>query len=79
MNEPKHIKFVEGPSKPKTKTWWVVNKYDDTHLGWIGWFVRWRKYSFFPKGGTVYEKDCLRDIADFCEEKTIEHKNRKIK
>ncbi len=72
--EGKHIKFVEGPPKPKTLTWWVVNKYDDTHLGWIGWFARWRKYSFFPKPETVYEEDCLRDIASFCEMKTKEHR-----
>jgi poly-D-alanine transfer protein DltD len=72
--EAKHLKFVEGPSKPKTKTWWVVNKHDDIHLGWIGWFARWRKYAFFPKPETVYEEDCLQDIADFCIRKTKDHK-----
>lgn len=79
-----HIKFVPGPSKPKTKTWYVVNKYDDAsgdfakaHLGWIGWYAPWRKYCFFPKGDTVYEKVCLREIANFCERKTSEHKAKK--
>lgn len=49
-----HIKFVPAPPKPKTKVWWVVNKHDDIHLGWIGWFGRWRKYAFYPKEETVY-------------------------
>jgi hypothetical protein len=70
----KHLKFVPGPPKPKTKTWWVVNRYDDIHLGWVAWFPRWRKYSFFVKPDRVFEQDCLRDIADFVERKTKEHK-----
>jgi hypothetical protein len=44
-------------------------------LGWVAWFSRWRKYAFYPKPETVYEEDCLRDIAEFCEAKTKEHKN----
>jgi len=69
-----HIKFVPAPPKPKTKVWWVVNKYDDGHIGNIGWYASWRKYSFFPNPNTVYEQVCLREIADFCERKTAEHK-----
>ncbi len=76
----KHLHFTEGPNKPKTKTWYVVNKHDDIQLGWVGWFARWRKYAFFPKIKTVYEEDCLKDIAQFCIDKTVEHKQaRKIK
>lgn len=56
--KPKHIKFVEGPNKPKTKTWWVVNKYDDFHLGWVGWFAKWRKYAFF-----LNQTLCLKKIV----------------
>lgn len=73
---PKHIKFIEGPPKPKTKTFWVVNKYDDFPLGSIGWFAKWRKYAFFPDVETVFEQDCLRDIAAFCEELTTEHRRK---
>jgi hypothetical protein len=72
-----HIKFVPAPPKPKTKVWWVVNKYSDGHLGWIGWFSRWRKYSFFPKADTVYEEVCLREIAGFCVARTKEHRERR--
>ena len=69
-----HIKFVPAPPKPKTKVWWVINKYDDGQLGWIGWFPRWRCYSFWVKPDTVYEKTCLREIAQFCEDQTKQHK-----
>ena len=67
-----HILFVPAPPKPKTKVWWVLNKYDSAQLGWIGWFARWRKYGFYPKEGTVYEETCLREIAAFCEQKSKE-------
>ena len=77
MEKGTHIKFMEAPPKPKTKVWWVVSKYDDIQLGTIAWFSRWRKYSFFPKGDTVYEWVCLREIADFCEKQTKEHKAKK--
>lgn len=41
-------------------------------LGEVKFWPRWRKFTFFPLAGTIYEKDCLRDIANFCEEKTAE-------
>ena len=71
----KHLEFHEGPPKPKTRTWFVVNSHDNFHLGWIGWFGRWRKYAFYPKPDTVYEEDCLRQIAEFCVDAT---KSRRI-
>ncbi len=47
-----------------TKTWEVTTK-KDIPLGHIRWYSPWRKYCFFPLGGTVYAASCLRDIADF--------------
>jgi len=69
-----HILFVPAPPKSKTKVWWVLNKYDEAQLGWVGWFARWRKYGFYPQTGTVYEETCLREIAAFCERQTKERK-----
>ena len=40
-------------------------------LGGIKWWGGWRKYCFFPEQATIFEKDCLRDIADFCEAQTF--------
>lgn len=42
-------------------------------LGSVRWFGRWRCYVFEPLRDTVYEKTCLREIADFCEKLTNEH------
>ena len=77
MTEPKYIKFVlSGTSASgKTKIWRITAKDDDSDfLGWIKWYGAWRCYGFFPyallSSNLVLEKQCLRDIADFCEEQT---------
>ena len=79
MNEPavgsypraKYLAFEPGPDKPKTKTWRVVS---DTFVGIIAWRGPWRQYSFFPEPGSVFEKTCLRDIANFCEYQSSVHR-----
>lgn len=65
------IRFEFNGSTGKTK-WWLVltNDAHPVKLGTVKWFGRWRQYGFFPEPNTVYERQCLRDIADFCETKT---------
>ena len=58
----------------KTKIFSVRAKEDDTFIGLVKWFGAWRKYCFFPIENTVFEQDCLRDIAQFIEEETKRHK-----
>jgi len=73
----KHLKFVEEKiPNLKTKKYWVVNKHDDIYLGAIDWYNQWRKYAFFPMIGTVYEEDCLQDIAQFIKNLTLLHKEK---
>jgi hypothetical protein len=43
-------------------------------LGRIKWFAPWRKYAFPPSSETVFEEDCLREIATFCVEETAMHR-----
>lgn len=60
----------------KTDCWCVVPKGNldmHTRLGEIRWFARWRKYCYFPGAATVYDANCLREIAGFCEQQTKEH------
>ena len=74
-----YIRFVSAEPKPKTKVWDVVKNTDDEFkitLGEVSWFGRWRCYAFFPHLDTVFEKTCLRDIADFCEEQTKAHRKK---
>lgn len=74
----KWITFLLSEEKPKTSVWRIETK--DTHniLGFIKWLARWRKYAFFPNTDTIYENDCLRDIASFIEEKMYDRKMQRL-
>ena len=75
-----HIAFVQIPHadewKRKTKVWYVTSKRDALKLGNVGWWGRWRRYVFSPHIQTLFDADCLREIADFCESQTEEHLSR---
>ncbi len=70
----KWIRFDLLDSTGKTNRWQVVTLDGSIVLGSVHWFGRWRGYAFFPLIDTVFERRCLRDIADFCEQKTKEHR-----
>jgi len=75
----KRLRFVKatqlgdivGPV-PKTKIWTVRNTQTRISLG----EGRWRQYSFLPNADLVFERTCLRTIADFCERQTQSHMKR---
>lgn len=64
----KWITFNEIEGTGKTKRWAVTANEGDHTLGVVKWYGPWRGYAFFPQAGTLYERTCLRDIADFIEE-----------
>ena len=75
--EVKYIDFSRSrPSKSgKTRIWRVLAfhglQLDDPYsLGEIKWCGAWRRYAFAPLSNTIYEQDCMRKIADFCEDQT---------
>jgi hypothetical protein len=72
----KWIKAVWVRKSPSGKTnVWEMRTTDYHHLlGEVRWYSPWRKYAFFPAAECVFEQDCLRDIAAFIEEATMEHK-----
>lgn len=72
--ESKWIEFEHFPPKPgyKTSIWIVKAKQSGATLGLIKWFPAWREYCFWPVDQTVYAISCLRDLADFIEEKNKE-------
>lgn len=66
---------LEASRNRKTTTVWDIRTSDGAFmLGQVKWFSRWRKYAFFPEAGTLYEERCMRDIADWCEASTKEHR-----
>lgn len=71
----KWIMFVEQNSAGlKTQVWSVISKDAGHGLGIVKWFTNWRCYSFAPSTNTIFEKDCLRDIAAFCDSATTQHR-----
>jgi hypothetical protein len=74
----KWIRFTKGAPRygMKTFTFFVLSAENDSLLGTVRWYSHWRRYAFFPDPKTVFEQDCLRDIADFCAERTREHRAR---
>lgn len=75
--ETKHLKFITAQPAKKTERWHVCMSGSGV-IGTVGWFGRWRRYAFFPSSGSVYEQDCLRDIAGFIEQKTKQHRAAKL-
>ena len=74
MSEPRWIRFVERSTTGKTRAWNVVAKDDGYWLGEIVWHSPWRCFGFSPSDRSFFEHRCLRDIADFCEARTKEHR-----
>ena len=67
-----HGKSISG----KTDIWGVVADQSNITLGTIRWYGPWRCYAFGPYLNALFEKDCLRAIANFCEEQTKMHKEK---
>lgn len=66
----KWIEFViqHKPENRKTDIYLVQTKGDNPiTIGCIKWYGSFRKYSFFPYENTVFENQCLKDIANFLE------------
>lgn len=78
MAESKWIRFekVGRPRGRLTDIFLVVTKDGGkdgagfAELGEIRWHAPWRRFAFFPADATLYESQCLRDLAAFCDEQT---------
>ncbi len=71
----KWVRFVLSDTPERKTNVWLVQTKDGEDLGEVKFWPRWRKYSFFPLPNTLYEQDCLWDIADFVAKKSLEHRN----
>ena len=71
-----YIDFVDHgiPFGRKTHFWSVVPKSGGAEIGEIKWYGPWRKYCFYAAGYAIFETVCLREIAEFLEAKTKEHR-----
>lgn len=73
------IEFCSMSKSGKTALYDVFPKGSDSSIGSVGWHAPWRRYAFFPLPGTLYEQDCLRDIADALEGLTGDHRKHRAK
>jgi hypothetical protein len=64
--------------KLKTKIWSCFAK-TGPFLGSVRWWSHWRRYCFFPQPETLFDANCLWDIADWCASQTTEQKQKKVK
>jgi len=66
------FQIVARPADKKTDTFNVIPNDGGVSLGYVKFYGAWRKYCFFPNPYTIFEQDCLRDIAIFCEQQTAQ-------
>jgi len=61
--------FVREPMNSKTgktKIWIIVDR-NNSPLGDVRWFGRWRCYAFFPEPDTVFNASCMNELVSFCD------------
>ena len=61
------------PKNRKTEIWTVVDQ-GEVRLGDVRWWAPWRRYTLHPDSGTLYDGECLSEIAMFCLEETQKRK-----
>ena len=66
------------PEKRKTEIWTVVAQ-GEIRLGDVRWYAPWRRYTFNPDAETLYDPECLRRLATFCEGQTKQRKKDRVK
>lgn len=60
-----NISWAGTSTSGKTNIYSVQGNRNGLILGYIKWWGRCRQYCFFPEPTTLYNKGCMRDIADF--------------
>lgn len=71
-----HLFYVDdGPVKPGAKTR-KFNVFNLRHVlvAHVKWFGAWKKYCFFPLDSMLFDGNCMREIAEYCDLVTKEHK-----
>lgn len=59
----------------KTRQFSVFSRATSSLLGYVKWWANWRQYCFFPLN-SLFNHECLRQVAQFCQEATTAHKSR---
>lgn len=78
VHKEKFLRFEESGKSESGKTliYDVISNVDDSYLGVIRWFARWRKYTFNPCTSTSFDYNCLLEITIFLAKLTDERKKK---
>jgi len=61
----KYLSFEHVPNPGrKTGVWNVRSVSSGAHLGAIRWYGPWRQYCFYATSSTIFNVECLSQIAD---------------
>lgn len=71
------LKFVEFEDTGKTKKFEIKTIAADNILGQIKWYGAWRKYCFYPLGGTIFDVNCMNEIISFINKLMQDRKDEK--
>jgi hypothetical protein len=55
----------EAAARGRKTLVWTVTAIGGGTLGVVKFYSQWRKYAFYPNPNTLFEEECLRDIATF--------------
>jgi len=61
----KYLRFVLIGDTGKTQVYNVISVTQGSILGRLLWWGSWRQYVFEPAPYTVWNKDCLRELAEY--------------
>jgi hypothetical protein len=69
------VVYKTNGKKGTTKIFNVYSRTNHSPLGVVRWFSNWRQYCYFC-GDFIMDSRCLREVAEFCDTKTTEYKER---
>ena len=74
-----YLVYMEGERERETRTWWVYRQDDDARVSPLGRIafcgpLAGGVYVFSPAQGRRLDVFQLRDLADFCETQTADHR-----
>ena len=70
------VVWLKESNSGKTDVYGVNSKNTNEPIGYISWYVPWRKYCYSPNANTIYDSGCLNEIGLVCKELTIKHRRK---
>lgn len=60
------VEARENVVRTVTRNWSLYSAKSGEFLGVVKWYAQWRRYVFVPHVCSLFDCNCLWDIADFC-------------